>query len=141
MSDVRFVRDLVNRGVMNSQGEKLGRISAVAVNMESGRIAYAVLAFGAFPNRTKLFAVPWEILTFSPHDRRFVMNVSRKTLQNGLGFDTLAELSANPNFIWLSEVYEYYSDKPDWEQKRQTQIRQDVDEAQRRREAIVPPSK
>jgi sporulation protein YlmC with PRC-barrel domain len=141
MSDVRFVRDLVNRGVMNSQGERLGRISAVAVNMESGRIAYAVLAFGAFPNRTKLFAVPWEILTFSSHDRRFIMDVPRKTLQNGLGFDTMAELSANPNFIWLAEVYEYYSDKPNWEQKRQAQIQQDVDEAQRRREAIVPPAK
>jgi sporulation protein YlmC with PRC-barrel domain len=141
MSDVRFVRDLANRGVMNEQGEKLGRISAIAVNMESGRIAYAVLAFGAFPNRTKLFAVPWEVLTFSSHDRRFILNVPRKTLQDGLGFDTLAELSANPNFVWLAEVYEYYSDKPDWEHKRQEQTKQDVDEVQRRRAAIIPPAK
>ena len=139
MSDVRFVRDLMNRGVMNSEGEKLGRISAVAVNIESGRIAYAVLAFGAFPNRTKLFAVPWEILTFSSHDRRFVTNVPKKTLQVGLGYDTLEELAANPSFIWLAEVYEYYSDKPDWERKRQEQTQQDLDEAGRRRGAIIPP--
>jgi sporulation protein YlmC with PRC-barrel domain len=139
MADVMYVRDLVNRGVMNDQGETLGRIRAVAVNMESGRIAYAVLAFGSFPNRTKLYAVPWEILIFSSHDRRFILNVPRKTLQLGLGFDTLQELIANPNFVWLADVYEYYSDKPDWEHKRQEQIQQDTDEAQRRRTAIIPP--
>jgi sporulation protein YlmC with PRC-barrel domain len=139
MASVMYVRDLVNRGVMNDNGERLGRISTIAVNMESGRIAYAVLAFGAFPNRTKLFAVPWEILSFSSHDRRFILNVPKKTLQLGLGFDTLQELAANPNFVWLADVYVYYSDKPDWEHKRQEQIQQDIDEAQRRRATILQP--
>ncbi len=137
MEDIRFVRDLVNRGVMNDHGEKLGRIRSIAVNMESGRIAYAILAFGAFPNRTKLFAVPWEILSFSSHDRRFILNVPRKTLQFGLGFDTLQELAANPDFVWLADVYEYYSDKPDWEHKRHEQTQQDIDEAKRRQAAII----
>ncbi len=141
MTDVRFVRDLINRGVMNNQGEKLGRINAIAVNMESGRIAYAVLAFGAFPNRTKLFAVPWEILSFSLHDRRFILNVPRKTLQLGLGFDTLQELTVNPNFFWLADVYEYYSDKPNWENKRQEQISQDIAEAEQRRASIIQQQK
>jgi sporulation protein YlmC with PRC-barrel domain len=139
MSSATYVRDLVNRAVMNDQGEKLGRIRAVAVDMESGRIVYAVLAFGAFPNRTKLFAVPWEILSFSSHDRKFILNVPRKTLQLGLGFDTLQEVMGNPNYIWLADVYEYYSDKPDWEHKRQEQTQQDIDEAKRRRAAIIPP--
>ncbi len=137
MQNVMFVRDLISRGVMNDQSERLGRIKAIAVNMESGRIAYVVLAFGAFPNRTKLFAVPWELLTFSSHDRRFILNVPRKTLQLGLGYDTLSEVAAGANFVWLGEVYEYYSDKPDWEHKRQDQTQQDVDEASRRRAAIM----
>ena len=137
MTDVLFVRDLVNKGVMNDSGEKLGRMSAVAVNMESGRIAYAVLAFGAFPNRTKLFAVPWELLIFSSHDRKFILNVPRKSLQFGLGFDTLQELSAKPTFVWLADAYEYYSDKPDWEHKRQEQTQQDIDAAKKRRATIV----
>lgn len=137
MPGIMFVRDLVNRGVMNDEGEKLGRINTIAVNMESGHIAYAVLSFGAFPNRTKLFAVPWELLTFSPHDRRFILNVPRKILQFGLGFDTIAELSAKPSFLWLADVYEYYSDKPDWEHKRQEQTDRDVEEANRRRSEIT----
>src|SRR3989304_8325419 len=116
MPDVMFVRDLVNRGVMNDQGEKLGRIRAIAVDMESGRIAYAVIAFGAFPNRTKLFAVPWEILRFSSHDRRFLIDVAAQTLQSEPGYNALNEVAAKPSFVWLSGAYEYYSDKPDWEQ-------------------------
>lgn len=139
MQSVKFVHTLANRGVMNDKGEKLGRVRAIAVNMESGRIAYVVLSFGAFPNRTKLFAVPWELLTFSSHDRRFILNVPRKTLQFGLGFDTLDELSTEPSFVWLGDSYEYYSNKPDWEHKRQEQIQQDIDEAKQRKTAILGP--
>ncbi|MBI4303632.1 MAG: PRC-barrel domain-containing protein [Chloroflexi bacterium] len=137
MPDTMFVRDIVNRGVMNDSGEKLGRIKALAINMESGRIAYAVLAFGAFPNRTKLYAVPWELFTYSSHDKRFILNVPKKILQFGLGFDTLGEVAAGASFVWLGDVYEYYSDKPDWDHKRQEQTQLDIAEAQRRREEIL----
>ncbi len=137
MPSVMFARDLTNKGVMNDSGEKLGRIKCLAINMDSGRIAYAVLAFGAFPNRTKLFAVPWEIMRFSSHDKRFILNVPKKTLQYGLGFDTLEEVAAQPSFVWLADVYEYFSDKPDWEHKRKAQTEQDIEEARKRRETIL----
>jgi sporulation protein YlmC with PRC-barrel domain len=137
MSSVMFVRDLVNRGVMNDKGEKLGKIRAIAVNMDSGRIAYAVLSFGGFLNLPKLFAIPWELMRYSSHDRRFILNVPNKTLASGLAFDTLEQVLAGANFSWLGDVYEYFSDKPDWEQKRQQQIQQDIDEAQRRKVSIL----
>ena len=137
MENTRFVRDMVNRGVMNDVGEILGRIRAIAINMESGRIAYAVLGFGGFPNRTKLYAVPWELLTFSSHDRRFILNVPKKTLQFGLGFDTLEEVASGASFVWLGEVYEYYSDKPDWENRRKEQMQRDVEESLKRKAEVA----
>ncbi len=137
MENTKFVRNLVNRSVMNDDGERLGRIRAVAVNMDSGRIAYAVLAFGGFPNRTKLYAVPWELLTFSSHDRRFILNVPKKILAFGLGFDTLEEVAAGASFVWLGEVYEYYSDKPDWERRRKEQTQRDADEALARKAEVT----
>ncbi|OGO39709.1 MAG: hypothetical protein A2147_05880 [Chloroflexi bacterium RBG_16_57_8] len=136
-STIMFMRHLVNRGVMNPQGERLGKIRAIAVNIESGRIAYAVLNFAGFLNLPKLFAVPWELLSFSSHDLRFILDIPQATLASGLGFDTLEQVMAGANFAWLGDVYEYYSDKPDWEQKRQEQNRRDVDEARHRREAIM----
>jgi hypothetical protein len=141
MAGIEFVADLTNRGVMNNSGENLGSIKALAINMESGRIAYVVLAFGSFPNRVKLFAVPWELLTFSLHDRKFILEVPKKILENGLGFDTLDQVAAGASFIWLGDVYEFYSDKPDWERKRQVQIEKDVLAAQARREEILNPPK
>lgn len=137
MSDVMFVRDLVNRGVMNSEGEKLGRISRIAVNMETGRIEYVVLNFGAFLKLSKLFAVPWELLTYSRHDRRFILEVPRAVLAAGLAFDTLDQVHAGASFAWLAPVYEYYSDQPDWEHRRQQQIEQDMEAARTRRTSIV----
>jgi len=135
--NVMFLRELINKGVMNDKGEKLGKIRAIAINMDSGRIAYAVLAFGSFPKLPKIFAVPWELLRFSSQDRRFILNVPRATLANGLAFDTLEQVAANANFTWLGDVYEYYSDKPDWEHRRQEQTQQDIDEAQKRKASII----
>lgn len=97
-STIMFMRDLVNRGVMNDKGEKLGKIRAIAVNIESGRIAYAVINFSGFLKLPKLFAVPWELLTFSSHDLRFILNVPKETLASGLGFDTLEQVIARANF-------------------------------------------
>jgi len=141
MSNVMYVRDFVNRGVMNDKGEKLGRICAIALDMDSGRIAYAVLTFSGPLQLSKLFAVPWELLTFSSHDRRFILNVPRKTLASGLAFDTLDQVAAGATFAWLGEVYEYYSDKPDWEHKRQEQTQRDIAAAQARRQEILKPQK
>ncbi len=138
-STIMFMRHLVNRGVMNEKGEKLGKITAIAVNIESGRIAYAVLNYGGILKLPKLFAVPWEVMRFSSHDLKFILNVPHETLASGLAFDTLEQVMAKANFAWLGEVYEYYSDKPGWEQKRQEQTQQDVDEALRRRAAIAEP--
>lgn len=136
-STIMYIGDLMNRGVMNQEGERLGKIKAIAVNIESGRIAYAVLNFAGFLNLPKLFAVPWELLTLSQHDLTFILKVPRSTLASGLGFDSLEQVMAGASFAWLGEVYEYYSDKPGWEQERQQQNHRDMDEAQHRREAIV----
>ena len=140
MSKVTYVRNLVNRGVMNDKGEKLGTIRAIAVDMDSGRIAFAVLTFGGPLRLPKLFAVPWELLTFSSHDQKFILDVPSSTLKSGLAYDTLDQVLAGANhFAWLAEVYEYYSDKPDWEQRRQEQMQRDIAAAQTRREDIMKP--
>jgi len=139
MSDVMYVSHLANRGVMNDSGEVLGKIKAIGVNIDSGQVAYAVLATGAFPKRTKLLAVPWELLRFSSHDKRFILNVPRKTVKTAAGYGALDELATAPNFYWLGDVYEYYSDKPDWEHKRQEQMQRDIAAAQARRQEILKP--
>jgi sporulation protein YlmC with PRC-barrel domain len=141
MVNVIYARDLVGRSVMNINGENLGRIVAIALEMDIGRVEYAVLAFGGLLNLSKLFAVPWELLTFSSHDRTFILNVPKKILQSGLAYDTLEQVAAGVKFGWLGEVYEYYSNNPDWEQKRREQTQIDIDAAKAKREDVLNPRK
>ena len=42
------VGDLVGNDVVNIEGERLGTIASYAIDLEQGRIAYAVLSFGGF---------------------------------------------------------------------------------------------
>ena len=75
--------------VTNAKGEDLGTVEEIMLDLEHGRVAYVVLSFGRvnwMPN-DKLFAVPWEALTISFHDKKFILNVSKETLKSAPGFD------------------------------------------------------
>jgi sporulation protein YlmC with PRC-barrel domain len=108
---------VVKSAVTNDHGESLGKIDALMLDLETGKISYAVLSSGGFPNRTKLFAVPWELLTFSHHDKKTIVNVSKELLVKAPGYDTMEQLVQAVDFSWLGEVYKYYSQKAVWEQK------------------------
>ena len=74
--------------VINTAKEHLGKIEDLMIDLENGRVAYAVLSFGGFLGLgNKLFAVPWEALTVRPHEHSFVLNVSKETLEKAEGFD------------------------------------------------------
>ncbi|MCO5381646.1 MAG: PRC-barrel domain-containing protein [Methanosarcina barkeri] len=46
--------------VVNRAGEDLGKIEELMIDLEDGRVAYAVLSFGGFLGMgNKLFAIPW----------------------------------------------------------------------------------
>ena len=75
--------------VTNSKGEDLGKVEEIMLDLEHGRVAYVVLSFGRvnwMPNN-KLFAVPWEVLSISFHDKKFILNVSKETLKSAPGFN------------------------------------------------------
>jgi PRC-barrel domain len=49
---------------VNRQKEDLGTIEHLMIDLENGRVAYAVLSFGGFLGMgDKLFAIPWSALT------------------------------------------------------------------------------
>jgi sporulation protein YlmC with PRC-barrel domain len=48
--------------VINTAKEHLGKIEDLIIDLENGRIAYAVLSFGGFLDlRNKLFGIPWKL--------------------------------------------------------------------------------
>lgn len=74
--------------VVNTDGDELGHLAELVVEMASGRIAYAVLSHGGLLGiGDKLFAVPWAALRPDPENERFVLGVTRDVLEQAPGFD------------------------------------------------------
>ena len=60
-TNVLSASTLIGNKVYNLEGEKLGDIKDVMLDVDLGRIAYAVLSFGGFLGMgDKLFAIPFE---------------------------------------------------------------------------------
>jgi sporulation protein YlmC with PRC-barrel domain len=68
--------------VTNRKGENLGDLKDIMLDLESGEVAYAVISFGGFLGiGDKLFAVPWEALTFDKSNEQIIMDVSKEKLE------------------------------------------------------------
>ncbi|MGH7231907.1 MAG: PRC-barrel domain-containing protein [Nitrospiraceae bacterium] len=103
--------------VRNAAGEDLGEIKDLVLDVESGRLAYAVLSFGGFLGLgDKYFAIPWSALSLSRDDQIFILDVPREKLENAPGFDKdnwpdMAETQ------WETVIHSYYGYRPYWDQK------------------------
>ncbi len=79
--------DAMDTKVRNPQGEDLGEIKNLMVDLNTGRIIYAVLTFGGVLGMgEKLYAVPWEALAARPEREGFVLNMDREQLENAPAF-------------------------------------------------------
>lgn len=101
--------------VLNLQGEDLGTIEDIMLDVGSARIAYAVLSFGGILGMgDKLFAIPWSALTMDADRKCFVLDIAKEHLKNAPGFDKDHWPSmADP--AWASQVYAYYNQQPYWQ--------------------------
>jgi sporulation protein YlmC with PRC-barrel domain len=107
---------IIGNTVVNPAGEQLGNIKELMIDLNEGRIAYAVLSFGGFLGiGDKLFAIPWEAFTIRPEDHDFILEVDKEVLGNAPGFDK-ENWPDNAKYEagWLLGVYEYYGFSPYW---------------------------
>ena len=103
---------LIGDKVVNGQGDKLGDIKEIMLDMRTGHVAYAVLAFGGFLGLgEKLFAVPWQALQLDTVDKCFVLNVDKDRLKTAPGFDpdNWPDMS---DLRWVGAVHSFYGTDP-----------------------------
>lgn len=99
---------LIGDGVVNAAEEDLGDIKEIMLDMQTGQVAYAVLAFGGFLGMgEKLFAVPWQALHLDTVNKRFVLNVDKERLKGAPGFDkdSWPDMS---DMSWASGIHSFY---------------------------------
>jgi sporulation protein YlmC with PRC-barrel domain len=91
-SGVCRVREIDGMLVKNTEGDELGKIEDLVIELDDGRVSYAALSFGGVLGvGNKLFAVPWNALEVKQgkdaKDRYFVLAVDKEKLKNAPGFD------------------------------------------------------
>jgi sporulation protein YlmC with PRC-barrel domain len=103
---------LIGDSVVNGTDEDLGDIKEIMLDMNSGHVAYAVLAFGGFLGMgEKLFAVPWQALHLDTVNKRFVLNIAKERLKTAPGFnpDAWPDMS---DLKWASQIHTFYGTDP-----------------------------
>ncbi len=79
---------LTGHRVRNRVGEDLGKIEEIMIDLPSGRVAYAVIAFGGVMGiGEKLFAIPWHALSLDEHQQIFLLDTDRRRMEESPGFD------------------------------------------------------
>jgi sporulation protein YlmC with PRC-barrel domain len=113
--EVMAADTLEGDAVVNTEGEDLGKIRDIMLDIRTGRVAYAVLSSGGFLGLgNKLFAIPWSALTLDADRKCFVLDVDKQRLEAAPGFDkdhwpTMADPA------WASQVHTFYNARPYWE--------------------------
>jgi sporulation protein YlmC with PRC-barrel domain len=111
---VRSASALQGSRVKNMDGEDLGKIEEIMVDLDYGNVAYAVLSFGGFLGMgNKLFAVPWHALKQSSEEHEFLLDVDKEILKKAPGFDPDHWPSFTDRGQGLT-IYAHYNVEPYW---------------------------
>ena len=107
--------DIIGLPVKNNKHEDLGKIDDLVIDMKTGEIRYAAIAYGGVAGiGSKLFAVPWQKMTFmfgepnKANSRHFMFDTSKEHLENSPGFDS----SHWPNVAdpqWGASIDKHYN--------------------------------
>jgi hypothetical protein len=109
---------LTGDGVKNLQGEDLGHIKDLMIDLPSGRVAYAVLSFGGVLGMgNKLFAVPWGALQLDTEQECFLLDADKSRLKKAPGFDK-NNWPQTDDLQWQRESHTFYGREPYWEDPR-----------------------
>ena len=106
---------LIGDSVRNRDGDDLGKLSEVMLDVKSGRIAYGVLESGSFLGMGgKLFAIPFEAFEVDEQNHQLILNVDKDTIKNAEGFDK-NDWPDTANQEWVQKTHQHYGYRPYWE--------------------------
>src|SRR5262245_16499199 len=103
--------------VKSPQGEDLGKIEEIMIDMEIGRVAYAVLSFGGLWGLgSKWVPVPCDAVVLQPNEKVLLLKIEKEKIEKAPNFDaaTLPELADRQ---WGAVIHTYYGYPPYWEKR------------------------
>jgi sporulation protein YlmC with PRC-barrel domain len=99
--------------VVTRRGEAIGSVSELMLDLQRGRIAYAVVAHGGFMGiGERLHAIPWRALRID--GECLVLDAERSTFLDAPGFDK-EHWPSTPDAAWHHALHRHYRCRPYWE--------------------------
>lgn len=101
--------------VVTAQGERVGEIEDVMIDVCAGRVAYAVISTGGFLGIGERFlAIPWRALTLDTDNAQFILDVDSQRLKGAPSFEK-EDWPSMSDEHWARDLHTYYRTRPYWE--------------------------
>ena len=83
------VSSLIGHNIINRQGEALGKLHEIVIDITEGKIEYVVIEFGGFLGMNqKYFTVSFRELTLArEHRNAFILDETKESVKRFLNFD------------------------------------------------------
>jgi sporulation protein YlmC with PRC-barrel domain len=112
--EVMAASSLDDTKVITNDGEDVGKISEIMLDVRRGRVAYAVLSSGGFLGMgDTLHAIPWSALTMDTDEKCFRVDIAAQRIKDDPGFDK-DHWPAMADTTWGTSLHEYYKRTPYW---------------------------
>lgn len=100
--------------IVSADGDEVGKVKDIMLDVQSGRVAYVVMSSGGFLGiGDKLLAIPWNALTLDADRKCFLLALPSERVKNAPGFDK-DHWPAMADRTWASSVHQYYGREPYW---------------------------
>jgi sporulation protein YlmC with PRC-barrel domain len=102
------IDDIQGKTVRNLQGERLGDIHSLVIDVEQGMVPFANITTGVLGIGGRLHPVPWEAFQLRPLQNDIYLDVTSDQLENAVSF----ERNEHPNFgdaRWAQQVRDFYA--------------------------------
>jgi sporulation protein YlmC with PRC-barrel domain len=99
---------IIGSGVINLEGEPIGTIDDLVIDIDDGSLVYAAIKTGGFLGfGEKLVAVPWKSLAAVPSEGIFIIDQSKTKLEKASSFDANNWPDVGDR-NWRAGIYEFY---------------------------------
>ena len=110
-----FLRASKIRGekIFNRDGDHIGKIEDIMIDLQDGRIAYAVISHGGILGLgSKHIPIPWQAFSLRSLDNAFVVDLPKEALDKAEGLDKDKWPVTREE---LSRTFSYYKYQPYWQ--------------------------
>ncbi|HVW53558.1 MULTISPECIES: PRC-barrel domain-containing protein [unclassified Trinickia] len=112
--DVMAASTLDGDKILSTDGDEVGKVKDIMLDVQTGRIAYVVMSSGGFLGiGDKLMAIPWSALTLDTTRKCFLLALSSERIRNAPGFDK-QHWPSMADATWATSIHQYYGREPYW---------------------------